>query len=64
MSTKQSQAIWELCRQGLPLAAEDAAQCWNKGERFEMGDEVRLGRPLEDLIDQCNWEVENDAATV
>lgn len=65
MSTKQSQAIWELCRQGFPLSADDAAKCWSSGQRFEFSEKftVGLGRSLEDLIDQCNWEVEKDTET-
>ena len=58
MSTKQQQAIWELCRQGYQLTAEHAAQCWNRGEPFALKDEPLIARPLERLIDQCNWEIE------
>jgi hypothetical protein len=65
MSTKQSQAIWELCRQGFPLSADTAAKCWNSGQRFDPREEftVGLARSLEDLIDQCNWEVEKGGET-
>ncbi|WP_295409623.1 hypothetical protein [uncultured Thiocystis sp.] len=65
MSTKQSQAIWELCRQGFPLSADDAAKCWNNGQRFDLREKfsVELGRSLEDLIDQCNWEIEKNSET-
>lgn len=64
MSTKQSQAIWELCRQGFPLTADDAARCWRNGQRFDLERfDTELGRALENLIEQCNWEVERDCET-
>lgn len=58
MTTNQSQAIWELCRQGLPLAADEAAEQWDRGKPFELETGIRLARYLEALIRQCNWEVE------
>jgi hypothetical protein len=64
MSTNQTQALWELCRQGLPLAAEEAAQCWNRGRPFFLDAGVHISHYVEALIEQCNWEVERlaDAA--
>lgn len=64
MTNNQSQAIWELCRQGLPLAADEAAEQWDKGRPFELDDGPRLARYLEALIRQCNWEVEGLARVV
>ena len=60
MSAKQQQAVWELRRQGYQITAEHAAQAWSQGVRFELGNEPTLSHVLEDLIDQCNWEVERD----
>lgn len=58
MSTKQSQAIWELCRQGFQITADRASRSWDRGEPFDPGGlEPRIGRSLEDLIEQCNWEL-------
>ncbi|NEV62121.1 hypothetical protein [Thiorhodococcus minor] len=58
MSIKQLQAVWELCRQGFQVTADNAARSWHDGKPFELRDRVPLGRSLESLIDQCNWEVE------
>ncbi|MBK1640357.1 hypothetical protein CKO12_00350 [Chromatium okenii] len=60
MSTKQAQAIWELCRQGFQFIAEDAAHCWRSGQRFQLADceSKRFNRLLTTLIEQCNWEIE------
>ncbi len=58
MSTKKSQALWELCRQGFPQAADSAARCWEEGERFQLTNDLPVPRSLEALIDQCNWEIE------
>jgi hypothetical protein len=57
MSPKRSIAFWELCRQGLPLLADAASECWERGKRFELGD-VQVAQSLKELIDQCNWEIE------
>jgi hypothetical protein len=60
MSIKQQQAVWELCRQGYQVSANQAARCWSQGERFEVERELVIARSLENLIDQCNWEVEQE----
>lgn len=57
MTTNQSLALWELCREGLPLAADEAAERWDQGQHFELPPGVRISRGLEALIEQCNWEV-------
>lgn len=59
MTTSQSQAIWELWRQGLQLEAEDAANHWDKGETYEPESEVRVSRQIDHLIERCNWEIRN-----
>ena len=61
MTTNQTQAHWELCRQGLPLAADEAAQQWDRGQTFNLEGGIRLARYLQALIRQCNWEVERSA---
>jgi hypothetical protein len=58
MSTKQSLAFWELCRQGLPLLAAAASACWARGTKFELQQDIPVARSLKALIDQCNWEIE------
>lgn len=56
MTTNQSRAHWELCREGLPLTADEAAERWDQGRAFRLAEEVRVSRGLETLIEQCNWE--------
>jgi hypothetical protein len=65
MSTKQTQALWELCRQGFQFIAEDAARCWRSGQRFQVDDCERknFARSLINLIEQCNWEIERVASS-
>lgn len=63
MTSTQSQAIWELCRQGLPLIADEAAECWDQGLHFKLRAPVRLARSVEALIAQCNWEVDREDET-
>lgn len=58
MSTKRTMAFWELCRQGFPLLADAASDCWERGKRFELQNDIQVARSLKALIDQCNWEIE------
>ena len=58
MTTTQSLTLWELCREGLPLAADEAALQWGEGRPFERPAGIRISRSLDALIEQCNWEVE------
>ncbi|RKT46159.1 hypothetical protein [Thiocapsa rosea] len=58
MSTQRSLAFWELCRQGLPLLADAADDCWEHGKRFELRSDIAVTRTLKVLIDRCNWEIE------
>ncbi|WP_296807389.1 hypothetical protein [Thiocapsa sp.] len=58
MSTQRSLASWELCRQGLPLLADAANECWERGKRFELRNDIAVSRSLKVLIDRCNWEIE------
>jgi hypothetical protein len=62
MTFNQSQAVWELCRQGLPLLADDAEEHWENGEPFQIDLPVKLPREFMHLIDCCNWEAEQAAA--
>ena len=57
MTTSQSHAIWELCRQGLPLSADEAELCWEEGRVYRLQEPVKLPREVQWLIEQCNWEV-------
>lgn len=57
MTFTQTQAVWELCRQGLPLLADEAAECWERGMQFKLQSRVRIARAVEALIEQCNWEI-------
>lgn len=56
MTISQSQAVWELCRQGLPLMADDAEILWRNGRSFEPDTHLRLSRETLSLIEQSNWE--------
>jgi hypothetical protein len=57
MTTSQTQAAWELCRQGLPLIADEATERWSRGQTFELDAELHLARSIQHLISQCNWEL-------
>jgi hypothetical protein len=57
MTVRQKQAIWELCRQGFPLAADEAAECWEDGERYAPNGELRVPLEVEQLLETCNWEI-------
>lgn len=56
MTISQSQAVWELCRQGLPLMADDAEILWQRGETFQPDTHLRLSREALSLIERSNWE--------
>ena len=56
MTTNQSLAVWELCRQGLPLIADEAEASWNLGQTFQIQSPVALARSIRELLDRCNWE--------
>jgi hypothetical protein len=61
VTIRQSQALWELCRQGFPLSADEAAACWETGKTFLPDWSAKVSRSLEQLIDCCNGEVEDHA---
>jgi hypothetical protein len=57
MTINQASAIWGLCRQGLPLSADEAELCWWEGRTYCLAEPVKLPREVEALIAQCNWEL-------
>jgi hypothetical protein len=57
MTINQANAIWGLCRQGLPLSADDAESSWGEGRAYYLAEPVKLPRDVERLIAQCNWEL-------
>jgi hypothetical protein len=61
MTIIQAQAIWELCRQGFPLDAEDAAEHWEKGEPYQPEQQLKVPRDVERLIEVGNWEISDQA---
>lgn len=56
MTISQLQAVWELCRQGFPITADEAAERWEKGEVYQPDRSLRVTREIAHLIEQCNWE--------
>lgn len=57
MTIIQSQAIWELCRQGFPLTADEAAEHWEKGQAYCPDWRVmKLPRGVAYLIELSNRE--------
>jgi hypothetical protein len=59
MTISQSQAVWELCRQGFPLTADEAADHWERGETYEPDFLVRVTREINRLIECANREVDD-----
>lgn len=57
MTVNQRQAIWELCRQGLPLLAQAAETQWSVGQSFKLDSGIQVARQVRKLIDQCNHEL-------
>ncbi len=58
MTTRQVEAVWELCRQGFPLTADEAQARWERGETYEPDRALRINREIERLIEGCNWEID------
>jgi hypothetical protein len=61
MTKSQSQAIWELCRQGLHLPANEAERNWDHGKPYWLDRYLQVPRRLTALIDRCNWEITSGA---
>ena len=64
MTTSQLQAVWELCRQGFPLTADEAAECWEKDEIYEPDRLLPVTLEIERLIDRSNWEIDSKEKAV
>ena len=62
MTTYQSQAIWELCRQGYPIQADEAELRWRSGGAYHPDPYMKISRTLLVLINQCNFEVSEEKA--
>jgi hypothetical protein len=58
MTNSQATAIWELCRQGFPLSADEAEESWERGQPFRPDWRIQLSRALRKLIDDCNRQVD------
>ncbi len=56
MTHEQVQAVWELCRQGYPMSADEAEQRWSDGQPYQPDDLMQVPRSLRALIEQCNYE--------
>jgi hypothetical protein len=56
MTITQAQAVWELCRQGLPLSADEAERCWAHGDSYHLDQRVKVPRGLIHMIARCNRE--------
>ena len=56
MSITQAQAVWELCRQGLPLSADEAERCWAHGDSYHLDQRVKVPRGLVHMIERGNRE--------
>jgi len=63
MTISQSQAVWELCRQGFPLTADEAADHWERGEIYEPDLQVRVTREIDRLIECANLEIDDSRTT-
>ncbi len=57
MTVSQSQALWEMCRQGFPLRADEAEKQWESGRIYQPDLDLHLPRKIAELIDRCNREV-------
>jgi hypothetical protein len=64
MTKSQSQAIWELCRQGLHLSAGEAERNWDHGEPYRLDSYLQVPRRIIVLIDRCNWEIKIGARSL
>lgn len=56
MTHEQSQAVWELCRQGYPMSADEAERRWSGGQTYNPDYHMQMPRSLRALIEQCNFE--------
>ena len=61
MTTYQSRAVWELCRQGLQTSAYRAVSKWERGDPYHLDDGVKVPRGVMFLIERCNRQVKHGA---
>jgi hypothetical protein len=61
MTNSQAYAIWELCRQGFPLSADEAEDAWEHGHAFCPECPLHIPRTLAHLIARCNREAQEQA---
>jgi hypothetical protein len=52
----RTQAVWELCRQGYPMSADEAEKRWSEGNAYHPDAHMQVPRTLRALIDRCNYE--------
>ena len=57
MTPDQSQAVWELRRQGFALQADEAERCWEEGEIYHLAKHMKLSKGIRALIERCNRAV-------
>lgn len=64
MTNSQARAIWELCRQGFPLSADEAEASWKDGHPYHPDWPLKISRALQRLIEDCNREADGRWETV
>ena len=62
MTPNQRKALWELCRQGLHHAAQQAERTWAQGQPYQPEHPGQVAREVGQLIHVCNVEVSRPAA--
>jgi hypothetical protein len=62
MTPKQSHTLWHLRRQGLQSEAQLAERAWSKGREYVPDQRAPLKREIQELIEQCNWELSAEVA--
>jgi len=64
MTNTQARAIWELCRQGFPLSADEAEASWQKGQPYRPDWPLKVSRALQQLIEDCNRDTDGHWETI
>lgn len=62
MTLNQRRALWELCRQGLHHAAQQAERTWAQGQPYQPEQPGQVAREVGQLIRVCNGEISRPAA--